>query len=378
MDMLTIILKNIWHKKIRTILTILGISVSISAYVALIGLTNGLEDSIKITYAERGTDLIVLEKGVVDILSSNVDGSYVQKIKAIPDIKEAAPILLNLYSLSSKTYILLYGWDFNSYLCRELKVDGRIPSADNEVILGQLAAQRLGKKNGDEVAFKGQKFIVAGIFQSKSLLENGAVVMSIKKLQEIKGVPGKITALNLKVRLSDASEETPEKLEARIEAARLKIEKLFPELEAKNVQAFMTTNTPLFLVKNFTWAISLVAFLIVVLGILNTMTMSVLERTREIGILRAMGWRTFRILLLVLVEAGILGALGGAGGIFLGYGLMNFLVATPQLHGFMGVAYDKVLISQVAVSSLLLGIGSGIYPAIKAVSIDPIKVLRHE
>jgi putative ABC transport system permease protein len=139
------------------------------------------------------------------------------------------------------------------------------------------------------VVFKGQKFTVAGVFESKSLLESGAVVMSIKKLQKIKGVAGKITALNLKVRLSDASEETPEKLDARIEAARHKIEQLFPELEAKNVQAFMTTNTPLFLVKNFTWAISLVAFLIVVLGILNTMTMSVLERTSEIGILRAMG-----------------------------------------------------------------------------------------
>jgi ABC-type antimicrobial peptide transport system permease subunit len=81
---------------------------------------------------------------------------------------------------------------------------------------------------------------------------------------------------------------------------------------------------------------------------------------------------------LVLVEAGILGALGGAGGIFLGYGLMNFLVATPQLHGFMSVAYDRILIFQVAVISLFLGIGSGIYPAVKAVSIDPIKVLRHE
>ena len=86
-------------------------------------------------------------------------------------------------------------------------------------------------------------------------------------------------------------------------------------LEIKNVQSFIFTNTPLFMIFNFLWAVSMVTFIMVLMGIANTMTTSVLERTREIGMAMAMGWRKSTVIGMVLFESSLIGFSGGIGGV---------------------------------------------------------------
>jgi len=122
----------------------------------------------------------------------------------------------------------------------------------------------------------------------------------------------------------------------------------------------------------------MVVFIIVIMGIVNTMSTAVLERTREIGFLRAIGWSKYRIAKLVLLESTIYGLLGGIIGIILGYSLMRILIVAPQIRGFIAMSYDLSFMSKTLGLSLLVGVLSGIYPAAKAISIAPIDVLRYE
>lgn len=378
MNLFDITLKNLWHRKIRTLLTIAGVGVSIAAFVALLGFTNSLEDSLRKTYKARGTDLIVISKGTVDIFGSTLDEKYLPLVKQIPRVEDVSPILIDIYAFKLKEFVLLYGWEQGSYLFDEIKVIGQKPRSPNELILGSMAAKRLDKKIGDQVKIKDALFKVVGIYQSKSVLEEGAGIMLLDRLQELKKAKGIISMLNLKIRTAESRSPAYNQTDELIEKNRVEIMNRYPELEVKNIRSFISANTPLYIVLDFTWAISVVAFIIVILGIVNTMTTSVMERTKEIGILLAMGWSKTRITALIVIEAVLLGFLGGILGVIMGYGIMSAIVSASQLQGIMAVTYDYHLVMKVMFISLGLGFVSGIYPALKAVSIDPIRILRYE
>ncbi len=379
MNIITITLNNLWHRKIRSLLTLLGVGISIAAFVAIIGLADGLKHSLVSTFQARGTDLVVIEKGVVDILSSSIDAAYKDKLQGMPLIEQVAPILLDLYSFKFKQYLLLYGWEPGSYPFSELKLRGKLPQNYGQAILGVLAAKRLNKKIGDKINLKGAEFTVAGIFQSQSILEDGAAIIQLARLQELKKSGDKVTLFNIKIKTPSAQKSRFDyaKLNRQTDLAQVQIAEAFPGLEVKNIQNFIYNNTPMYLVFNFTWALSIVAFIIVILGIANTMAASVLERTQEIGILLAIGWRDLSIAAMILCEAMLIGLLGGCVGLGLGYLLMYFFILSPQLSGLMAMHYDLGFILRVIAISVGLGFLSGLYPAFKAISIEPMKVLRY-
>jgi len=323
MNLLTIIIKNLWNQKVRSVLTILGVGISISAFVSLRGLTYNLEKTLQTTYKSRGTDLIVMEKSTLDIFSSTIDQSYISRLKLLPHVKQAGPILFYFYAVQPKQYFLINGWELGSYLFDGLKINGSSLQEDHDVLLGSIAASRLNKSRGDKINIRGEEFHVSGVFESMNMLEDGTIIVPLNTLQKIKNTPGKITAINL---MLDSNNLFKLNLKQRNEIARGvqdKINSEFNDLEVKDVQNFIAT--PFSTIFSFTWAISIIALLIAVMGIINTMTTAVLERTKEIGILLAIGWRKFRIIKLVILESAIYGLLGGITGIILGYARFNFL-----------------------------------------------------
>ena len=378
LNILILTAKNIWSKKARTFLTIFGVAVSIASFVCLIGLSRNLEQTLSKTYKARGTDLIAIEKGAIDILSSNIDQSNENQLRQMTQVSQVSPLLIYFYALSLKDYILVYGWERNSYLFNELGIKGKPPLEAGEAIIGKLAAVRLKKNIGDAVKIRNRVFTVSGIFESKSLLEDGAIIIPLEGLQEIKHAKGKVTSLNIKLNMPQSWRMDVPQYEKMLESARVKIAAEFPDLEIKNVQSFISTNTPLFMVFNFLWAVSIIAFIMILMGIANTMTTSVLERTREIGIAMAMGWRKSTVIYMVLFESSLIGFIGGICGVVLGQGLMYLLVMTPQLKGFMSMSYDFVFAAQAVAIATGLGMCSGLYPALKAITVEPVQALRHE
>jgi putative ABC transport system permease protein len=329
-------------------------------------------------YKSRQTDLVVREKGNFDFLSSGIDEKYADKIMQIPQVLNISKILIDFSSAGARDYFLVLGWDQNSSLFSKLKIQGRRPENEEEALVGTNISRKLNKKIGDKIEVKGNKLTVVGIFESKSMFEEGSVIIQLEKLQKIKKVPGKVTLFNLTVKKGGFDAARPVSDESQIERIRSLIAQMLPDTEVKSVEDIVSSDNTMSSFLNFAWAVSIVAFIAAILGIINTMVTSVLEQTSKIGILLAIGWRKLKILCLVLYESILLGMLGGVFGLILGYGIMNILVHSPQLQNIGRVDYNLIFMLKVIAVSLLVGFLSGIYPAIRAISIKPIEALRYE
>lgn len=376
MNLLSIVCKNIWQQKLRSALTILGVGISIAAFVSLSGLTNNLETSLQSAYKARGTDLIVMEKATLDIFSSTIDQNYSALLKKLPHIQQSTPVLFYFYAVQHKQYFLIYGLEPDSYLFKTFNISGESIKDPNDAIVGAVAAKRLKRSVGDHFNIRGQEFTIRGIFKSTSILEESSIIVPLDTLQKIKKTPGKVTAINLRIDYTDAQIANANERKDLSQRVINSIDVDFRDLEVKDVQEFIST--PFTVIFGFTWAISMVAFIIVILGIVNTMSTAVLERKKEIGILMAIGWRKSRILSLVLFESAIFGLLGGVVGVIIGYAMTRALIAVPAVQGFVSMSPDIFFILRSLGISMLVGILAGIHPAIKAVNIQPIEVLRYE
>jgi putative ABC transport system permease protein len=124
--------------------------------------------------------------------------------------------------------------------------------------------------------------------------------------------------------------------------------------------------------------ISLMAVLVGGLGVLNTMLMAVFERTREIGVLRALGWRRRGVLGMILREAVLLGLLGGALGIAIAYGLIELMQMSATFGSWVDPVWAWAVFARAILLSLLLGVIGGLYPAYRATRLQPVDALRYE
>jgi putative ABC transport system permease protein len=125
-------------------------------------------------------------------------------------------------------------------------------------------------------------------------------------------------------------------------------------------------------------AISFLAVAVGGIGVLNTMLMSVLERTREIGVLRALGWRRRRVLGMIINESLLLGLLGGLVGILVAYGLTFLLNQIPMIGSILTPKWELVIFLRAVAVALLLGLLGGLYPAYRATRLQPVEALRYE
>ena len=127
-----------------------------------------------------------------------------------------------------------------------------------------------------------------------------------------------------------------------------------------------------------TWAIAFLALLVGGAGMTNTMVMSVFERTREIGVLRALGWRRGRVLWMILRESLALSLLGGVAGLVAGIAVGEMLSVIPLMTGFVQAHFSIGLFLQALGTALVLGAVGGVYPAWRASRMRPVEALRYE
>ena len=378
MTLIKIAFKNIGRRKIRSALTILGISISIAAYVSLNGLANNLKQAFKATYERRETDIIVKEKGTFDFLTSAINETSVQKIREVPGVQSAEPVLVDFYQLKFKEYVLLLGWNIDSYLFDTLKIKGSIPKNFNEVILGKAVLEKLGDKIGDKIVIKGANFTITGSFESKSVFEDGSIIIPLGALQQLKNSAGRINLINIVVKKDILTGSKMLGHKQTIEFVQARISELFPNFEVKNVNEFMSSDKLLLPLTNFSLAISYMVFIIAILGITNTMVTSVLEQVRELGILLSIGWGKVKIVGLIFCEAMLLAFCGGVLGVILGYWIMKIIFSMPELQNITRIQYDIFFMLEAVALSLGIGLMAVVYPAIKAISIEPIKALKYE
>jgi putative ABC transport system permease protein len=194
------------------------------------------------------------------------------------------------------------------------------------------------------------------------------MIMSLAGLQKLLEREGKITVMHIRAeRGQDANE---------LEQVRGRLAKLFPRFIFVEAQRAAQENDLYRFWRGMAWASSLIGLIMGLLIVFNTMLVAVLEKTREIGVLAAVGWSRRRILALILSESLLISALGGLAGITLGYFGLQLLVMHPKLQGFVVVAPSLAVLVQQFIIILLIGIGGGFLPAWRALHLNLVDALK--
>jgi len=371
MTLVTLAMANLKARPGRTLATLASVALAIASFIALIGIARGVERSLLDALDVRQTDVIVTERGAVDLISSIVRADLADRLAAVPEVAAAAAELTRVTSLESGGSAAVVAWAPGAYPWQALTlVEGRLPSANDArvAVVGASFADRQGLRVGDTLSLFQAEFTVIGIAGSDSLLARNLVMVPLAVAQALTFRAGQATAIN--VRLSPVA-----RLEAR-DALLARLRTAFPDHAVEATETLAGGHTFARIADVLSRAISLVALAGAVFAIFNTMSMAVRERRGELAIMAAVGWPRGRIVRLILLEAVVLSGLGGVLGCAAGVLVAEAVARGIALAGLIEPAIGMPLLLQGVAISLLIGLGGAFAPAWRTASLSPASVLR--
>jgi putative ABC transport system permease protein len=376
------ILKNVFQRKSRSALTMIGVAIAVTAVVALVGIADGFQRSFRELYEKRGVDLLVVRAGTSERLSSSIPQRVGEQIKAIDGVRAVSPGLMDMASFeeANLTSVPLQGWQPDSFLFDGLKMVGgrKLEERDERgVMLGIVTAKNLGKKTGDTLKIASRDFDIIGIYESFNVFENGSVVMLLHTLQTIMDRPDQVTGFQIVLDNVANKRSLIERVRGEINALRSPSGQPWG-IEALPTADYVKSTSQIRMAQAMAWTTSAIALVIGAVGVLNTMIMSVFERTREIGILRAIGWRKSRVVRLILYESLLFSVAGAVVGIVAAVALTHALTWLPLLSGFIKGDVAPAVMIQGFFIALAVGLLGGAYPAYRGAHLLPTEALRHE
>lgn len=370
MTFFTIVLRSLTRRPVRTCLTLVGISIGIAAVVTLVGMAWGYEKGITKQLDVMGIDVVVSNMSG-GLMPKVFDESLQEKVSKLPRVAKVTSTLMQMMSVEDAPIMMISGREWGGFAWSMLKViDGRLPANGDEkaVVLGTLAAEVLKKKVGDTVQIETEEMAVVGIVDGQAMVENGTIFLPLKVMQAATGNEGKINFVDIQV--------PPNSPRSEIDLLCQDIKTIFPEGRAMIASEVVGSSQGFRVARAMSWSTSLLAITVGVLGVMNTMLMTVFERTHEIGILLAVGWRRRRIVYMVLWESALLGLLGGLVGAALGALGLLALGALPGVRGFVEPDISpKLMLISVAIA-VVVGVISGLYPAWRSSRLSPSLALQ--
>lgn len=376
----TLILKNLTRRKVRTTLTCLGVALAVGTMVSLRGIADGFERSTAVSFEERGVDLVIVEDGVPDQLSSNLDERIGEKIAAIPGVVAYWPGLLEIVAIPkgrTMLSVLVQGMPAGCYAYSNLAIEaGRAiePSDRHAAMIGSKLSTMLGKGVGDTIEFQEQSWKIVGVYRTLNIFEDSAITVDLHELQPVMARPGRVTGFSLVIDPAGPPVEA-----VRDQVLSLRDEKGKPyRLSVLPTREYITGSMHLKMAHAMAWITSAVAVLIGSVSMLNTMFMQVMERTREIGILRAIGWRRSRVVRMVLGESLVLAIAGAAVGMLVAIALTRGLTQVPLVSGYIAGDIALRIFAEGTLMAVLVGLLGGAYPAMRAAQLAPTEAIRHE
>ncbi len=371
MTFFTVVTRGLMRRPVRTGLTIVGIAIGIAAVVALVGISRGFETSWRAGMKSRGTDIVVSNMGK-GITPKPFSATALDRVAPLPHVAEACALLVDFVSVEKADMMIVSAREWGGFAWKNLKiVSGRLPkdAAERAVVLGTTAAEVLGKKVGDTLELETGELAVVGIVDGGAVVENGSVILSLALFQELTGNQGKISVIDVRVTPGTSKEEMTRLCE--------RITGLVPEARAVIAGEHIRDSQAYRMINAMSWGTSLLAVLVGVLGVMNTMLMTIFERTQEICVLLAIGWKRGRIVRMVLWESALLGFLGGVGGALIGVVGVKLLVTMPAIRGLLEPEVNPQLLGMAVAIAVVVGVLSGIYPAWRSSRFTPSHALHY-
>jgi len=368
-------IKNLLRRKGRTLLTMLGIAIGVAAIIGLGALANGLAEGYDSFLSGSKADLILSQPDAMDVSMSTVDESYAQELEAMSEVAAASGMLQGLVKVEEIPLFFVFGYPEDSFILGRFNlVDGvGIDSREAQhargkpILVGVQAAEALNKQVGDSLRVQESVFRIVGIYETGATLEDNGAVVPLQDAQELLGRQHQVSIIY--IQLKDAS------LGERVIA---RAERRWSDLTISSTADYADKQMMGEYMQAFVWAIAGLAIVIGGVGMMNSQLMAVIERTREIGVLRSVGWSGRRVMTMILGESLLVGLLGGLFGIAVGWLLIT---AFEDVAGFFGASKANItpnLIQQALWVVLILGFVGGVYPAWRASRLPPVEALRYE
>jgi len=403
-DYFLLALGNLRHRGLRSWLTILGIFIGIAAVVSLISMGQGLQTAItgqfgtlsvdKLTIQNKGTGFGPPGSTVVEKLN-NKD---IEIIEGVGGVGKVIPRLIRVGSLE---YNKISGFGYAVDIPEDQELidlvydssnfeaeQGRLLKAGDKgkVLLGNnfLEMNDFEKefRVGGKIKLNGKEFEIIGFLEKGSDFQTNSVVFIMSSdLKELLGIENEYDLIVVQVRDKDEIEEVAEEIERKLRDSRN--EKIGEETFTVEtpLQMLESVNTILNIINLIVLGIAAISLFVGGIGIANTMYTSVLERTREIGIMKAIGAQNKDILIIFLIESGLLGLVGGGIGILLGYGTsktIEYIAVTSLKTNLLQAATPAYLIFICLAFGFLIGALSGTLPALHASKTNVVDALRYE
>ncbi len=401
-DYLRFSIKSLKVRKLRTALTMIGIFIGIAAVVALISLGQGMQEAINDQFQKLGVNRVIINPGggafgpqgaalAVSILTEE-DKETVGKVRGVEGVFGIYGETADVEFRGQTEFLQVWGVPTNSEDLEFLSEisffdigEGReLKSGDKfDAILGyNIATQEFYKeiRAGDTVNIKGQKFRVVGVQKKAGTgIHDLLIRIPLDTAREMFDQTEKLTAIMTKTSLSEETAVVADRIEKELRKFR-GVEEGEEDFSVETSEEAIRQLTSLLdTIQIFLVGIAAISLLVGGIGIMNTMYTSVLERTREIGIMKAVGARNSHILGMFLVESGFLGLSGGTVGIVLGL-IMSKMTEIVALNlgapDIFRASFSPYLIFGALLFSFLVGTVSGLAPAYQASKMNPVDAIR--
>ncbi|GEP43699.1 ABC transporter permease [Brevifollis gellanilyticus] len=365
MTFLTIVSRGLMRRPVRTGLTLVGISIGIAAVVMLVGFSRGFVKSWDSGMKVRRTDIVVNNLGS-GLAPKPFEEAVRDRVAAVPKVAGTCKLFVDLTSVEDASMMIVSAREWKGFSWDNLKiVEGRMPNDEKEeaVVLGMNAAEVLKKKVGDPIQIDIAELKVVGIVDGGALVENGSIILSLPLYQSISDNAGKINIIDVRAE-TGMSEDALHQLCTEINKVVPGAKALIAGEHIANSEAFRLMNA-------MSWGTSLLAVVVGVLGVMNTMLMTVFERKQEICILLAIGWKRVRIMKMILLESALLGLFGGITGVVIGIVGVKVVERLPAIEGRLEPDLSVSLFATAVLMSVAVGVFSGLYPAWRSSRLNP-------
>jgi len=375
MYFLFLIARNVYTRKMRTTLTGVAIAISIAVVVAMGVLTHSLRKTASNILNTALADFTVAQKGVADITFSSLDQADLDAIREQDGVSLAMGLLIAPVKVDDDhPFFLELGLPANELEPFGIQVvAGRKYSdgAPDEIMLGYRAAQALRKTVGDTIVLNQpdpHTYEVVGIYKTGQVAGDSASMLPLKRLQADQRKIGVLTMVFVRL-----------KPETDIESVRKSIDTEHPQLATvQTLEDFNQVDRNIQLISAANIGVSALALVIGAVTILNTMLLSVFERTREFGILRAVGWSRLRVLLCIMLEAVVVSLTGAMMGVGFGFLSVKLLEISPQMFGVFEPDYPPGVFRNALLIAFGMAFFGAVFPAIRASLLRPLDAIRHE
>jgi putative ABC transport system permease protein len=374
-DLFTLAQRGLMRRPVRTLLTVLGIVVAVASMVIFLSLGEGFRKALGSEIGNIGPDITVSLAGndsssifgspIPDVPIENV--SRFEGVAQELGITQVIPYILTARGSFSGSGYAIAGYPYERVSLNDVypslklleKNGGRLFTKEdanaNVAVVGALAAKTANLQLGDELRIsRSQRFKVVGVLEKGDGFTDSVIFVPFTSLQNALGIEGRATGIALKLTDSGAAKTVAAELNKR-----------FTDLSAKTQgDVLKILDKAIAIGDAFRFGISLISLIVGGLAVANTVMMGVYERTREFGVMRAIGAKPSFVFSLVVLESLLIAMIGGAGGVVLGY--LGTLVVNFAVRDLIGVAIAAVTFRLFALAvgvAAGLGLLSGLLPA---------------